>query len=371
MKSDVLTNCLSITVVLYAFGCASQPQSPPTTVTVIESPTARTETPKTYVYDQKVETSKTLFNADKSRKFISEFGALYVEKGKPTPTFAIRINPMPDGSRSLPNEIRDEQARADCVRYFGRPLREGGIKLVDEAVNPGSKVDIVLNALVSWRTIQITGFNGEKIEKSLPDVQVAAIRVADGVVLGQAGTTDLIGLRQDSWVTVERVGVPEVMRATALVLLEDMVARKFTELVAAVTQAKATLLASLPPETKPAAVTEQVAAVTQVKAPSIARLPPESKPAEPAPPVVAPTNPPPLTPAVAQLDLSRIALTNDIKLKEQAAKLNSEIVDLNKKSEDIELWKIALVGEDQVNKLQTKRSSASVKKYVQQSYQSQ
>ncbi len=348
MKSNVPTNCVLITAVLCAFGCVSQPPPPPATVTIIEPQTPRTEKPKTYVYDQEVETSKALFSADKSRKFISDFGALYVEKGKPTPTFAIRINPMPDGSRSATNEIREAQARADCVRYFGRPLREGGIKLVDEAVNPGSKVDIMLNALVSWRTIQITGFNGEKIEKSVPDVQVTAIRVADGVVLGQAGTADLIGQRQDSWVTVERVGVPELMRATALVLLEDMVSRKFNEELAAVSQAKEKLVASLPPESKPAE--------------------PATEPVAPNAGNTKPLSPPPV---IAQLDLSRIALTNDIKLKEQATKLNNEIADVNRKSGEIELWKIALVGEDQVKKAQTRGSTELVKNYVHQNYQPQ
>src|ERR1019366_4409284 len=109
-------------------------------------------------------------------------------------------------------------------------------KLLDEVGSPSSKIDIALNLLISWRTIQITGFSGEAVNKVIPEVQVTAIRVADGAIIGQAGTVDLIGQRQDSWVAVERVGVPEVMRATALVLLEDMVTHKLNEEVAALTQ---------------------------------------------------------------------------------------------------------------------------------------
>lgn len=357
MKSNVLTNCLLITVLMSAFGCASQPSPPPATVTIIEPQTPRTEAPKSYVYNQKVVTSKTLFNADKSRKFISDFGALYVEKGKPTPTFAIRINPMPDGSRSVPSDFRNEQATADCVRYFGRPLREGGIKLVDEAVNPGAKVAIVLNVLVSWRAIQITGFNGETVNKSVPDVQVTAIRLADGAVLGQAGTADLIGVRQDSWVTVERVGVPEVMRATALVLLEDMVTHKFNEDVAALIQAKEELLAKLPPP--PVPTENPTPKESSVNQPQISTT-------------ASGTPPPPPPPAtVAQIDLSRIALVDDLTLKEQANKLNNQIASLNKKTGEIELWKIALVGDEQAQKLQTRNSTELVKNYVKESYQPQ
>ena len=366
MKANVLNYSPLFAVILGAVGCTStQTTEPPRTI-IIEPQTPRAaEAPKTYDYTQKVETSKTLFSTDKSRRFVSEFGALFAGKGKPALTFAIRVNPMPDGSRSTPSQFDDAQARADLMRHFGRPLREGGLKLVDEAASPGSKIDIALNLLISWRTIPITGFNGEAVNKVVPEVQVTAIRLTDGAIMGQAGTVDLIGQRQDSWVTVERVGVPEVMRATALVLLEDMVTHKLNEEVAALTQAKEEMVAKLPVPPAPANP------VTEVMDPT-----PKAPPNQPVSTTTTPPSPPP---AVAQIDLGRIALVDDIKVKEEANKLNNQIANLNKKSQDIEIWKIALVGDDQAGKVPDKHtmevpdkhSMELVKNYVKQNYQPQ
>lgn len=232
------------------------------------------------------------------------------------------------------------------------------MKVIEEAANPGAKIDIALNLMISGRTIQITGFSGEAVNKVVPEVQVTAIRLADGAIIGQAGTVDLIGQRQDSWVTVERVGVPEVMRATALVLLEDMVSHKLNEEVAALTQAKEEMVAQLP--TAPA-VTEPITVVAQDPVPKD----------PPTQPVATAKPPPPPTPVVTPIDLSRIALVDDAKVKEQANKLNTQIDTLNKKSREIEVWKIALVGDDQAEKLPQKNPTELVKNYVKQNYQPQ
>ncbi len=359
MNSNVLNCSPLFAVILGAVGCSSTQtaSTPPRTVIIEQQAPRPTEPPKTYDYTQKVETSKTLFNADKSRHFVSEFGALFAGKGKPAPTFAIRVNPMPDGSRTTPSQFDDAQGRAELVRYFGRPLREGGIKLVDEATSPASKIDIALNLLISWQTLQITGFSGEAVNKVVPEVQVTAIRVVDGAIIGQAGTVDLIGQRQDSWVTVERVGVPEVMRATALVLLEDMVTHKLNEEVAALTQEKGKMVATLP---VPSVATEPVKGVEDAT--------PKRPPSQPVSTAITPPSP---RPAIAQIDLSVIALVDDAKVKDEATRLNNQIANLNKKSQEIEIWKIALVGDDQAGKVPDKNSVELVKNYVKQNYQPQ
>jgi hypothetical protein len=229
------------------------------------------------------------------------------------------------------------------------------VKLVDETISPASKIDIALNLLISWRTIQIPGFNRETINKVVPEVQVTAIRLADGAIIGQAGTVDLIGQRQDSWVTVERVGVPEVMRATALVLLEDMVTYRLNEEVAALTQAKEEIVVKLP---APPAAPEPIKVVQNPV--------PQGPPTQP---VVVAKPPPSPPPTIAPIDLSRIALVDDAKVKEEANKLNTQIDTLNKKSQEIEVWKIALVGDDKVVKVPENNSMELIKNYVKHNYQ--
>jgi hypothetical protein len=216
----------SLIVVLGVLGCSSNPQ-PPRTVAIVEPQMPRrTEAPQNYSFNQTAETNTTLFSADRSRKIISDFSSLYAGNGKPSPAFAIRVNPTADGNRTVPSQFRDQQATADLMRDFGAPLRESGIQLVDEASNPAVRPDIVVSVLISWKNIQMTGFSGEAITKSVPDMQATAIRLADNAILGYAGTANLIGERQNAWVAVERVGIPDVMRSTALALMDDMVARR-------------------------------------------------------------------------------------------------------------------------------------------------
>ena len=59
------------------------------------------------------------------------------------------------------------------------------------------------------------------------------------------------------------------------------------------------------------------------------------------------------------------------RLKEDANKLNNQIANLNKKSQEIEIWKIALVGDDQAGNVPDKHSVELVKNYVKQKYQPQ
>ncbi len=162
------------------------------------------------------------------------------------------------------------------------------------------------------------------------------------------------------------------MRAIALVLLEDMATHKFNEDVAALTKERNTLEAMLPP------VPVETVTPQPIPVQSLVALPQPTAPESDKVvknPSVTPTTIPVSTVqpivAVPQIDLSRIALADDLKVKEHATKLNNNIAELNQKSKEMELWKISLVGDEQVKKLQTKDPTELVKNYVKESYQSQ
>ena len=115
---------------LGAVGCTStQTTSPPPRTVIIEQQAPHATAPaQTYDHTQKVATNKTLSSDAKSRRFVSDFAALYAGKGKPSPTFALRVNPTPEGARTTPSQFDDQQGKADLIRFLGRPLREGGME---------------------------------------------------------------------------------------------------------------------------------------------------------------------------------------------------------------------------------------------------
>ncbi|HEX7654892.1 MAG TPA: hypothetical protein VF607_15390, partial [Verrucomicrobiae bacterium] len=152
----------------------------------------------------------------------------------------------------------------------------------------------------------MTGFGGELVTKEIPELQAAAVRQSDGAILGQAGTADLIGDRQDSWVAVQRVGVPELFKATALILLEDMVRVRFKEAVAQVQRER-----------------------PEVPGP----------PLEPAPPRL-----PGPEPEIAPLTAAEMALIDNLSLREKAAAYNASVAKLQKRSSEIHAWEHALIG---------------------------
>jgi|CZKV01.1.fsa_nt_gi hypothetical protein len=227
MKPSARNTCLLVLLAVGIVGCVSENVPPPKTVIVEPQRPPNAPADVQYNYEQKAETSKVLVSDERARKFVSDFSQLFSPKGELAPVFSIRVN-LPAGGTG--SQLADQQTIADYVRYFGRPLREGQIKLVDEDTarrsKPDFSPDIVLNVYASVKAINITGFNVETQTKFVPDVQVSAIRQKDGTIIGQASITDLIGDRDDAWVAVQRVGVPQVLRATALILLEDMVQRK-------------------------------------------------------------------------------------------------------------------------------------------------
>jgi len=205
-------------------GCSTGNESPPKVV-VVDPPA-----PGTFGYPQKAETSTVLVSDDKAKEFVAEFARLYVLDKTSPAVFAIRVNSAVEYPGTTEFEPANQQRIADYVRYLGRPLREGGIRLVEEnelnGMKPDSKPEVVLNVLAGNKSLLVRGFNSQSVTTSVPDVRITAVRLSDRAIVGQASTTDLLGDHPNAWVAVQRVGVPELLKATALILLEDMIDRR-------------------------------------------------------------------------------------------------------------------------------------------------
>lgn len=321
MKNSLPLVCLaSVTAFI---GCSSTDiTTPPRQVIVVEPPVALNPPSHVFNYDQQVQRNKQIFDESKARKFIADFSSLFLAADHPVPTFSFRINPDADGRPLAQTALADQQAASEIERYFARPLRDGGIRLVDERrVHEGGahvRPDYAVNVLASARTFTIPGLSGQIETKSVPDVQVTVIRTADSSIVGQASTVDIIGNGRDSWVTVERVGVPELMRATALVLLEDMVTRHLSKEIADMELAKKEFVSELPKR-------------SQSETPIQVTKPEPSRP-------------------IQSIDWTQYSLIND-RAREEARKLDQQISKVNQNAEEIEAWKLGLLSDEQIKAL--------------------
>lgn len=141
----------------------------------------------------------------------------------------------------------DRQTVRDIERLFGRPLRAGGAKLADQRTAAAliadkpldhfttvtneaaakdrealAKVtDVVVEILVSSRTLKVTGISGDTYQ-SVPDIQATAIRVADAAIIGQASATDVLGKDKVAGRVARKFEVSDIAEATALALMEDI-----------------------------------------------------------------------------------------------------------------------------------------------------
>ena len=370
--------------------CAGQQYSPPKTV-VVQSPNQPTVAQQ-YDYTQRAQTNTMLVSGDDALKFIKKFNEIYTEKGKPVATYALKINPDSAGNSSPPASLNEQQTVADIGRYIGRPLREGGVKLVDESIargaNPGFHPDIVIRVLATSRSISMQDFSGQTVTRIVPDLQIEAVRTQDGQVLGQAGSDDLIGAGQDAWVVVDRVGFPEVYKATALVLLEDMVRRKFDERVARVegkirqiNEVAKEIAENKPAKVPPPAVpsTPSQSDPEKPKSPELVSLTPTNLPRElkrdlsdKTPPIQAPKTPqqvhagpiwPPILelPPAVQFNITNVALINDFSTREQLKEINDEVTEVNEQQKQILAWKYGLLTDEQYKRLKDKSPQFLVK----------
>ena len=191
--------------------------------------------------------------------------------------------------------LADRQTVRDVERLFGRPLRFGGVSLVDQRVAAqllgdrplatynvlaggeqarkdrealAKVADVALEVLISSRDITVPEVSGDRTYP-VPDIQATAIRLNDSKIIGQATASDLIGKGAYAGRVARSYDVRDIAEATALSLMEDIVTG---------------LSSSLP---------APAVAVAPTPAPDAAPAPaPDAAPAPPPPPAVpTPENP--------------------------------------------------------------------------------
>ena len=151
---------------------------------------------------------------------------LPLKSGVPLSPPAVAPEAVPVTAAILPptrlfdtSALSDQQTKRDVQRLFGRPLRMAGVKLHDaDLVN---LPEVSLEVLLSEHTVKLHGIGGEQ-ELTVPDIQVTAIRLADGRIIGQATVLDLFPRPEQAAHQLRQRTIYQLAEATALMLMRDM-----------------------------------------------------------------------------------------------------------------------------------------------------
>lgn len=152
-------------------------------------------------------------------------------------------------SESTTVTLADRQTVREVERLFGRPFRVAGARLSDQGVavammadKPvgylagasdqaakdrealGKVADIVVEVLISSRSLSVPSVSGDATSMTVPDIQTTAIRLDGAGIIGQASASDVLGKDRQAGRLVKQFDVRDITEATALALMEDMLA---------------------------------------------------------------------------------------------------------------------------------------------------
>ncbi|MDG2214531.1 MAG: hypothetical protein P8M70_11915 [Verrucomicrobiota bacterium] len=249
-------------IALILTGCTNPPAQPTVDrvngVPVYQK-SAKAKSGKTYTYSESPAAPlDVLFTADQAKAILDEFEVAYAKLGAPKidvrvnlPQGAVQVPQVPivtgggvpaiDPATGLPipgvggavaggaipaptrifdtDELATQQTKREVERLFGRPLRMAGVKLVD--ADRTNLPEVSFEVLLSERKLDVIGIRGNTTH-TVPDIQVTALRVADGSIIGQATVLDLFPQRASAARMLKRYDIRQLTEATALALMKDM-----------------------------------------------------------------------------------------------------------------------------------------------------
>ncbi len=201
---------------------------------------------------------QTIYTAEQAKAFVEVFRISYAKLGEPKidvrvnfPRGAVQVPQLPivgvggvpaiDPATGLPvpaggapaaggipaeparifdtDELSSKQTKREVERLFGRPLRMAGVTLMDADLT--NLPEVSFEVLISEREITVNGIKGRQ-SHSVPDIQVTAIRMADGRIIGQATVLDLFPKRSTAARMLQRYDIQQLTEATALALMKDI-----------------------------------------------------------------------------------------------------------------------------------------------------
>lgn len=204
--------------------------------------------PPPYVYDQRsyahvpvlIDPAAAQMIVDNFHTNLSSLGGerylIYVNHQLPGNSADTNAVPSVMTSKTSPT-LADHQTVRDVERLVARPLRTAGATLIDETtltrLNGGSlqsepsldtlakSADVAIEVLVSSRSVTVPEVTGDKTYL-VPDIQMTAISLKDGRVLGQASAAEVMNKAGGPALVARNFGVQDVTEATSLALMDNM-----------------------------------------------------------------------------------------------------------------------------------------------------
>ena len=159
-----------------------------------------------------------LFTVEQAQQIIAQFKEAYTKLNSPpidvrvNPPLGIAIANPPAGNAGGGEDLATQQTKREVERLIGRPLRLAGAQLMDADLSKAAEV--TFEVLISERDLA----DGTAV----PDIQVTAVRIADGNIVGQATVLDLFPNRAEAGRRMRQYSVQQLTEATALAVMRDI-----------------------------------------------------------------------------------------------------------------------------------------------------
>ncbi len=171
-----------------------------------------------------------LVNSSAVRAVAERFQTTYAKLG--LPRLLIRVNPA---ARTLANRSAPERggvteveenlaASRELTALLTKAFQQTGARVMERETS-AEPAEIVIEVLAAQRRIIVRELSGDR-EHLVPELQLAAVRLADGRLLAQANARELFGTDVEAARLLRHFKLAELAEAVALRLMEELAAAK-------------------------------------------------------------------------------------------------------------------------------------------------
>ena len=171
-----------------------------------------------------------LVSPSAARIVTERFQAAYAKLGQPR--LLIRINPQartlsnpnaPAASDSVKQEELPAEAR-ELLPLFMRLFVQAGGRVLEKETG-AEAAEIVIEVLAATRRLPVREVSGDRVHL-VPELQLAAVRLADGRLLAQVSVRELFGTDAEAARLLRHFKLAELGEAAALRLMEELATTK-------------------------------------------------------------------------------------------------------------------------------------------------
>lgn len=202
--------------------------SKPNPVFIAPAPATAKET---FVYtDKPALILAPLVNPSAARAVTERFQAVYTKLGQPR--LLIRVNSQPrvlthPNAPVAPDPVKPEELPAEARELsplFTRLFQQAGGRVLEKETS-AEPAEIVIEVLAATRRLVVREVSGDRVHL-VPELQLAAVRLADGRLLAQASVRELFGADAEAARLLRHFKLTELAEAAALRLMEELASPK-------------------------------------------------------------------------------------------------------------------------------------------------